>query len=111
MLPRLVESRVWPAAIAQHALGKIAQVPPCTDGQNVVRNILPDVRDDERDSIHDWVFPQASRVGAVERAFENVALFLALRMSKAQDEALVVAGAANRANRAQAVEMSPSHRL
>jgi hypothetical protein len=47
----------------------------------------------------------------VERAFENVATFLALHLGESQGEVRLAPGAANRASRAQALEMTSSHRL
>jgi hypothetical protein len=64
VLADYIEGRARPAAIAQHTLGQVAEVPPCVNRQDVVRNILPDIGDDKRDSINEGEFPKTILIRA-----------------------------------------------
>lgn len=109
MLPGLLEGRAGTTAIAHHALDEIAQIPPSVNRQHIFGNILPDIHHDERDAVHDGIFPQAILVGAVEGAFDDVFVFFAHYLGKAQCEGRAARRAADRTNRVQGFEVPAPH--
>jgi len=84
VLPSLVEGGAGTAAIAQHAFDDFAQVPARVDCEDVVGHVLADVGDDERNAVQNGKLPQALVVGAMENAFDYMAVVLANHLGNAQ---------------------------
>ncbi len=99
LLARLVERRARAAAIAQHGLNKIAELPAVADRQDVVAHVLADVGDDKGDAVHNREFPKARFISAMQRPFEDMLALLAGHVGDAQGEASVASSAADRTDR------------
>jgi hypothetical protein len=77
VLPHLIVCRPWATTVPQHAFYKIAQISPAIKRYDVVSDIPADIGEDKRNTINNGEFVKTLFIGAVQTAFDDMAVLLA----------------------------------
>src|SRR5580765_3276786 len=79
--------------------------------REIVSHILPEIGNNERDAVNDWIFAEAIRISAMKSAFQHVPVFFADNVCEAQRRKSRFLNPADRAERTQGLQVLPPHRV
>ena len=109
MLAGNVEGRGWSTTIAEHALDDFAQIAASMDPQYVVRDVLADIREDERNAVDDRKLAQTIWIPADDHTLDDVPILFTRDMGNPQRRSGIAGRTTGRADRPERFEMANSH--